>query len=193
MKIELLSITPNAEKLIEEAARTCYASQDKMGEGSEGKLIKHLISSGHHSPLEHGVASFRVSDVSRAFLAQFSRHRLLSMSVKSQRYVNEENFTAVVPKTILNNDYALDRFYGCMSRIKRTYQDLVDLGIPKEDARYVLPNATTTELIVSANFREWRHIINLRCSKKAQWEIRDFANEVLLILKEHAPNVFEDL
>jgi len=193
MKIELLSITPNAEKLIEEAGRTAYQSQDKITDNSASKFIKRLIKMGHTSVLEHSNASFRISDVSRAFSHQLVRHRLASFTQKSQRYVSEKEFEYVIPDSIKNNERALGIFKFMMDEINWNYQELQKLGIRNEDARFILPNACTTEIVITANFRIWRHIIKLRTDKAAQWEIRNVCNEILKVLKEKAPACFEDL
>jgi thymidylate synthase (FAD) len=190
-KVILLSITPNAEDLIEDAGRTCYQSFDKKGPGSKERFIKMLIKNGHLSVLEHASATFRLGGCSRAMTHQLVRHRLASYSQRSQRYVNEYQFDYAVPPSIIRHGKA-ERFREMMATIQSWYQELRDAGIPKEDARFVLPNACTTEIVVSANFREWRHIFSQRCTPQAQWEIRWFACEMLRILNLHAPATFAD-
>ena len=108
LDVQLLMITPDCEKLIESAGRTCYESYDKATEDSHEKLIRHLVKSNHTSVLEHASATFRFTGISRAFLAQITRHRLASYSVKSQRYVKESNFDYITPDSIKNNEYALE-------------------------------------------------------------------------------------
>ena len=191
-KVELLSITPNAEKLIEAAGRTSYMSFDKQGEDSEKRFIRMLTKSGHLSVLEHAYATFRVSGASRAFTHQLVRHRLCSLIQQSQRYVDESNFSYIEPDSIKNNLEAHSVFIDFMGKAKEAYLKLNRLKIKKEDARYVLPNAVESQIVVSANFREWRHIIDLRGKPQSQWEIRKVAIEILKILKKHAPNVFGD-
>lgn len=192
MKVELLFITPNAEKLIESAGRTCYLSFGKQGEGTEKAFIKMLIKMGHLSVLEHAYATFRISGVSRAFTHQLVRHRLCSYSQQSQRYVDESNFSYVEPDSIKNNPEAHSIFTEFMGKAKKTYSELQKLGVKNEDARFVLPNAVETQIVVTANLREWRHIIELRGEPGAQWEIRRAAVEILKILKKHTPTVFAD-
>jgi thymidylate synthase (FAD) len=192
MKVELLFITPNAEKLIESAGRTCYLSFGKQGEGTEKAFVKMLIKMGHLSVLEHAYATFRISGVSRAFTHQLVRHRLCSYSQQSQRYVDESNFSYVEPDSIKNNPEAHSLFEDFMDKARKTYSELQKLGIKNEDARFVLPNAVETQIVVTANLREWRHIIELRGEPGAQWEIRRAAVEILKILKKHAPTVFAD-
>ena len=191
-KVELLSITPNAEKLIEAAGRTSYLSFPKQKENSEKTFIRMLIKNQHLSVLEHAYATFRISNVSRAFTHQLVRHRLCSFIQQSQRYVDESNFNYIEPDSIKENPEAHTIFIGLMDRAKEAYIKLHKLGVRKEDARYVLPNATGSQIVMSANFREWRHIIELRGEPQSQWEIRRVAIEILKILKKHAPTVFGD-
>ena len=191
-KVELLSITPNAEKLIEAAGRTSYMSFDKQGEDSEKRFIRMLVKSGHHSVLEHAYATFRISGASRSFTHQLVRHRLCSFIQQSQRYVDESSFNYIEPDSIKKNPEAHSVFIDFMNKAKETYLKLNKLKIKKEDARYVLPNAVESQVVVSANFREWRHVIDLRGKAQSQWEIRRVAIEILKILKRHAPNVFGD-
>ncbi len=191
-KVELLSITPNAEKLIEAAGRTSYMSFDKQGQDSEKRFIRMLVKSGHHSVLEHAHATFRISGASRSFTHQLVRHRLCSIIQQSQRYVDESNFNYIEPDSIKNNPKAHSVFVDFMDKAKEAYLKLNGLKIKKEDARYVLPNAVESQVVVSANFREWRHVIDLRGKAQAQWEIRKVVIEILKVLKRHAPNVFGD-
>jgi thymidylate synthase (FAD) len=191
LKVTLLSITPDAEKLIEEAGRTCYLSFDKIGADSARDFIQKLIKMGHDSPLEHACATFRIENCSRAMTHQLVRHRLMSVSQQSQRYVDEENFSFVVPPTVPKEFQK--EFSDDMEAIRQMYIKWRDKGLKKEDARFVLPNACTSEIVVTANFREWRHIIKLRTSATAQWEIRLVSTKILEILKEQAPACFSDI
>ncbi len=192
MKVELLFITPDAEKLIESAGRTCYQSFGKQGKDTEKAFIRMLVKMGHLSVLEHASATFRISGVSRAFTHQFVRHRLCSFTQQSQRYVDESNFSYIEPESIRNNPEAHSMFTEFMDDAKKAYSELQKLGIKNEDARFVLPNAVETQIVVTANLREWRHIVELRGEPGAQWEIRKAAIEVLRVLKKHVPTVFED-
>lgn len=192
MKVELLYITPEPEKVIEKAGRVAHQSFDKETPDSHIKFIRMLIKLGHTSVLEHAVASFKISGVSRSLTHQLVRHRIASYTQKSQRYVDESTFEYVTPDKIKENEVALNLYNNFMNYCKETYKKLKELGIPKEDARFVLPNATKTEIVLTANFREFRHMISLRGSKEAQWEIRRMFIEILKILKEYAPTVFED-
>ena len=191
-RVELLSITSHAEKLIEAAGRTSYLSFDKQGEDTEKRFIRMLIKSGHLSVLEHAYATFRISGVSRSFTHQLVRHRLCSFIQQSQRYVDESNFNYIEPDSIKENPEAHSIFIDLVIRAKEAYIKFHKLGVRKEDSRYVLPNATGSQIVMSANFREWRHIIDLRGEPQSQWEIRRVAIEILKILKKHAPTVFGD-
>lgn len=190
IQVELLAMTPDPESVIEQAGRTCYLSFDKIGADSSSQFIHRLIQMGHDSPLEHACATFRIKNVSRAMTHQLVRHRLMSVSQQSQRYVEEESFRYVVPESIAPQDR--DEYRRDMEIIRQMYQKWRQKGLLREDARFVLPNACTSEIVVSANFREWRHILHLRTSKKAQWEIRNACLQILEILKQKAPDCFYD-
>jgi len=192
MKVELLSITPDAEKLIETAGRISHLSYDKQTEDSYKEFIKRIIKLGHFSILVHAYATFKISEISRACSHQLVRHRICSFTQQSQRYVDESNFEYIIPDSVSNNLKAYELFTDFVNKAKSVYIELLKLGIKKEDARYVLPNATTTQIIMTANFREWRHIIELRGNINSQWEIRRIIIEILKILKSYAPNCFED-
>jgi thymidylate synthase (FAD) len=192
MKVELVSITPDAEKLIETAGRISHLSYDKQTEDSYKEFIKRIIKLGHFSILEHAYATFKISGISRACSHQLVRHRICSFTQQSQRYVDESNFEYIIPDSVRNNLKAYELFTDFVNKAKSVYIELLKLGIKKEDARYVLPNATTTQIIMTANFREWRHIIELRGNINSQWEIRRIMIEILKILKSCAPNCFGD-
>ncbi|HUT98971.1 MAG TPA: FAD-dependent thymidylate synthase [bacterium] len=191
--VELLAVTPEPERLIEAAGRTCYLSLDKTGEDTAARFSRMLLRSGHHSVFEHASATFRVRGGSRAFTHQLVRHRLCAFSQQSQRYVDERGFGVVKPDSIAGNPEAEKIFNEHIAHSHEAYDRLRRLcGIPKEDARFVLPNAAESEIVITANFREWRYILELRGDHAAQWEIRRFAVEVFKVLVGHAPNVFGD-
>lgn len=192
MKVELVDITADAENLIADSARVCYQSHAK-DESSNTKLVEKLRSLGHLSTFEHAKATFKVSGISRACSHQLVRHRHFSFSQLSQRYVDETNFAYVTPKTIGDKADASNAYVEFMKQVHGTYKKLVELGVPREDARFVLPNATETEIVVTANFRALREFIEIRKSEKAQWEIRQLAERMLALLMEKAPNAFGDL
>lgn len=191
LAVELVSMTPDPEEVIEQAGRTCYLSFDRMEADSHGGFIQRLIKMGHESPLEHAYATFRIRNCSRAMTHQLVRHRLMAVSQQSQRYVNEEAFAYVVPESMPVE--WVDDFHEDMKTIQQMYRKWRDRGLRKEDARFVLPNACISEIVVSANFREWRHIFKLRTSSKAQWEIRDACRAMLALLTEQASACFDDI
>lgn len=192
MNVELLAYTPNPEVLIAKAASTCYDSVPKDLEKAR-KMIQAIIKSGHESVIEHSSASFEVSGVSRVLTHELVRHRLFSFSQRSQRYVDEANPSYVIPEEIENNPKAKEVFIEAMDNAWNSYNKLQALGLKNEMSRYVLPNACTTKICISGNFREWRNFLKLRLSKRAQHEIRNLANVILNKLIEIAPSCFEDL
>lgn len=191
LEVELVSITPEPERVIEQAGRTCYLSFDRLEADSHEGFIRRLIKMGHESPLEHAYATFRIRNCSRAMTHQLVRHRLMSVSQQSQRYVAEDRFAYVVPETVPPE--MREEFHHDMGIIQEMYRKWRGRGLRKEDARFVLPNACVSEMVVSANFREWRHIFKLRTSSKAQWEIRDACRAMLAIMTQRASACFEDI
>jgi thymidylate synthase (FAD) len=191
LEVTLVAITPDAQKVIEQAGRTCWKSLGKADDNSQDGFIRRLIAMEHESPLEHAYATFRLRHCSRAMTHQLVRHRLMAVSQQSQRYVDERQFQYVVPETMPPE--FLDDFHNDMKTIQQMYQKWRDRGLKKEDARFVLPNACTSEIVISADFREWRHIFKLRLSKKAQWELRNACRMMADILCKHAPACFADI
>ena len=190
-----MSITPDAEDVIEKACRTCYLSFHRYDPPkSTEELIKKVIRKGHHSVLEHATATFRIKGGSRVFTHEMVRHRLMSPSQESQRYVEygkTKEYEFVIPVTVEQTRFK-DDFKEKALEMEKLYSDMVKEGVPKEDARYILPNATVSEIVVSANYRELRHIFEVRCHPRAHWEIREICLEMLKIMKEKAPIVFWD-
>lgn len=191
MEIELIAITPDSEGVIEQAARVCYQSDAKAGGDGAESFLPKLLRAGHETPFEHASATFRIRGCSRAMTHQLVRHRLMAVCQKSQRYVSENGFDYVTPPS-LPPEYAAD-YEADMETIRLMYLKWKSRGLRNEDARFVLPNACASEIMISANFREFRHIIRMRCSPHAQWEIREMAHRLLELLWERAPNVFGDL
>ncbi len=193
--VELMSITPNAEQVIELACRTCYLSFHRYNPpDSTRELIKKVIKKKHHSVLEHGMATFRIKGGSRTFTHELVRHRLMSPSQESQRYVEygkTRNFDVVLPPTIEQSPFK-DRYLEMAAECEALYTDMVKSEIPKEDARYILPGGTTSEIVISANFREFRHIFQVRCNPRAHWEIRGICLKMLEILLKEVPILFDD-
>ncbi|MCU0846678.1 MAG: FAD-dependent thymidylate synthase [Spirochaetes bacterium] len=190
--VKLLAVTPFSEKLVEEAGRTCYLSLDRITGESERNFVRRCIKNGHHSILEHASATFRILGASRAFTHQLVRHRLASFSQQSQRYVDEKEFNYIIPDDILANADAAAIYREFMEKSRETYMKLRSLGMRKEDSRFVLPNALESQIVFSANFREFRTIFNLRLDRSAQWEIRRVCMEMLRVLQKEAPAVFGD-
>ncbi|NIQ06822.1 MAG: FAD-dependent thymidylate synthase, partial [Candidatus Korarchaeota archaeon] len=148
---------------------------------------------GHVSVIEHASFSFSIEGVSRAMTHQLVRHRIASYTQQSQRYVAYDTSDQyVVPPSLDDNPVAKKIFDKTVTRISEAYRELLDLGIPREDARFILPNAARTNIIVTMNARELLHFFNLRCCIRAQWEIREVANEMLKQVKEVAPALFND-
>ncbi|MDO5307028.1 MAG: FAD-dependent thymidylate synthase [bacterium] len=178
--VNLISKPENMLKTIYTACRTCYSADMPINiynstddEEKMLKLIERVISSGHYSTIEHIQVSFAISNVSRACTHQLVRHRHMSFSQKSQRYVKEKGqFDYIIPPTIEKNPEMKLKFENLMSEISKVYGELTDAGILAEDARAVLPNATSTSLVASLNLRELIHLANLRLCTRAQYEIR---------------------
>jgi len=188
MKVELRWITPNALEHIEWDARLCYDSHDKIKEGSAAKLVRACVNKGHHSITEHASASFYVSGVTRALLAQLTRHRHLSFCVRSQRYCKENPFTYTIPDSLTSD--AKNAFIAAMHSAQTTYNNLISIGVKPEDARGVLPNACHTEFVVTANFRAWAELMPKRTDRAAQGEIQKLANMIQDVLQKECPAVF---
>ena len=178
--VKLISKPENMLKTIYTACRTCYSADmpqniyDKADDEEKMlKLIERIISSGHYSTIEHIQVSFAISNVSRSCTHQLVRHRHMSFSQKSQRYVKEKGqFDYLIPPTIERNPELKQKFENFMKEISDKYLEFTEAGIPAEDARAVLPNACATSLVASLNLRELIHIANLRLCTRAQYEIR---------------------
>lgn len=203
LTVALEAITPDAEQLIERACRTCYLSFHRFSPPESTKeLIQKVIRKQHHSVLEHAVATFRIKGASRVLTHELVRHRFISPSQESQRYVcyadkpgrkKTRNFDVVMPLSFKGDNYDFsDRYQEVIERCYNFYEEMLDAGVPPEDARYILPNSTTSEIVITANFRELRHFIWVRTNERAHWEIRQAAIEMLKIMQERAPIVFWD-
>lgn len=156
-------------------------------------LLKSLVKKGHGSVLEHCCFTFSIEGISRSCSHQLVRHRIASYSQQSQRYVNGKFFDYVIPPEINKDESRRGEFIEHMNMVMDLYNWFVERGVKKEDARYLLPNATTTNIVVTMNARELLHFIELRSSPRAQWEIRKLAKEMLSQLKEVAPVIFGEL
>ena len=204
-RVKLLQMTENPIPLIHAAARQCYSSRfagDIFGEDGDlkkkEKFIERVIASGHESPLEHIQFTFAIEGVSRALTHQLVRHRIASYSQQSQRYVKQEDFDYVVPPSIEEDEELKEEFLRAIERIKEGYRNLIrrfeEKGIVGEeanqDARFILPQAAETKIVVSMNARQLLHFFSQRCCMRAQWEIRGLANKMLEICKAKLPTVF---
>jgi thymidylate synthase (FAD) len=178
------------EALLEHAGRACYRSEPK---GDPGKFLRARIREGHESIIEHASVTFEISGISRACSHQLVRHRIASYSQESQRYVDMSEPEFVVPPSVAESSEAQAIWDRFMDQVADTYHQLRGLGVRKEDARFVLPNAAATTIIVTMNFRALRHFFSVRCERGAQWEIRRLAREMLRQVHELAPSVFGDL
>lgn len=183
MKVILLSHTLDGATLCGQAAAVCTAS------GNPAKSLRAALASGHESVLEHVSFTFRIEGLSRAALAQLTRHRLASFDVESQRYVKLEDVRMVMPDSIARSEF-LQEAEVCLTGSMDLYKRMVAAGIPTEDARYVTPQAVVTNLLVTMNARELRHFFRLRCCNRAQWEIRGVADAMLAICKKVVPELF---
>ncbi|MFH1860450.1 MAG: FAD-dependent thymidylate synthase [bacterium] len=196
MRVELLEHTPEPEHLVALAAKLCYSNADidellqkEVTAEQTTAFIHKLLKMGHLSPFEHINFTFGVEGISRAASHQLVRHRIASYSQQSQRYVTYQNFEFVVPPSISSTELSCE-FSEAMEYLQGIYHKLISSGIPPEDARFVLPNACTTKIIVTMNARELMHFFRLRCCNRAQWEIRAMAIEMLERVKAVAPNIF---
>lgn len=199
MLVALLNFTPDPEKTICLAARLCYSDnripelEEKVSRISIEKFLSKILSMGHLSVLEHASFTYGIEGISRATSHQLVRHRLASYSQQSQRYVTFDKPEYVLPPSIENDAGRAKRFNSAIKRAYRLYKELVEEGVPAEDARYLLPNAAATKIIVTMNARELLHFFRLRCCERAQWEIREMATRMAVLAKEAAPIVFKDV
>lgn len=221
MNVILLAHTPDPEKIAASAAKLCYSDsdilsiKDSLTDEKIADYIDMLVSIGHESVMEHVSFTFGIEGISRACSHQLVRHRIASYSQKSQRYVNENAFNYVTPPAIEENDKAYAEFERIMNEITGSYAEIADLlteshkekfiaegmdeksaaskarKLANEDARFILPNACETQIVVTMNVRSLFNFFRHRCCNRAQWEIRAVANEMLRLCLETAPNIFK--
>lgn len=197
LNVELLAHTPDCEKIVASAAKLCYSSSEIKGimNGLDEEKIKSfldkLMSMGHESPIEHVSFTFGIEGISRALTHQLVRHRIASYSQKSQRYVKEGQFEYIIPPTITGDEASEYLFKDLMSRTQEIYNTLIANGIPAEDARFILPNACETKIVCTMNARTLMNFFHHRCCERAQWEIRELATQMLMLVKEVAPTLFK--
>lgn len=199
MHVELLYHTPDPERAIATAARLCYAPvgaaelMETMPEERVRSVLTTIMSSGHFSTLEHASYTFAIDGVSRALTHQLVRHRIASFNQQSQRYVKFTDGVAVVkPESVATSPEKEAVFDEAIEACVTAYRKLLDAGVPAEDARYLLPNAAESKIVVTMNVRELLHFFSLRCCNRAQWEIRDMAHRMLELARPTAPFVFAD-
>ena len=222
MKVLLISHTPEPEKVIATAAKLCYSSSDigslfdGLTDDKVQSFIEMLVSIGHESVLEHVSFTFGIEGISRAWSHQLVRHRIASYSQKSQRYVNENGFEFITPPAIAEDPEAKAVFDEEMQRLTECYDKIADILTEKhkaeftaqgmdektasskarkmanEDARFVLPNACETKIVVTMNVRSLFNFFKHRCCNRAQWEIRAVADEMLRLCCQAAPTVFKN-
>ncbi len=193
MKVTLVQNTPTPEEHIGLLAGICYG---KTGEQSPEQCIKraeHCVTKGHLSTLRFAHATFLVEDISRICSHQFVRSKHLDFLQRSQRYCNEEETNVVIPESLKKYDECNYGISDFIYNAQILYENLIKDGIKKEDARFILPQGTTTELLVVGNFQAWYDFIKLRSGKEAQWEIRAVAHEINRQLHGIAPNIFKEL
>lgn len=196
MNVELLTHTPEPELVVAAAARLCYSNSSIEALLEKSRIeretfLEKITSLGHLSVLEHVSFSFGVEGISRACSHQLVRHRLASYSQQSQRYVSHrKRFDAVTPDSIAAQPELKQRYDALLDDIHQFYAELLEAGVPAEDARFVLPNAATTKIVVTMNGRELLHFFTLRTCRRAQWEIQEVAKRMLLLVKPLAPILF---
>lgn len=199
MKVKLIRYLPDPERVCAAAALTSPGSGgtseifESMDLEKARKTLKRIMSYGHVSVIEHANFTFSIEEVSRALTHQLVRHRMASYTQQSQRYVTYDTLKEyVTPPSILDKPEAKKIFDETLLTISETYKKLLDMGIQKEDARYILPNAAKTNIVVTMNARELRHFFNLRCCARTQWELREVATEMLRQVRNVAPSLFEN-
>ena len=196
MNVKLIGFTPNPEKLPAMAAKLTHSKTkpedlDKSSEKELNAILEYVMKLGHTSVIEHTCFTFAISDVSRSLTHQLVRHRIASYAQQSQRYVNLEEPNYVVPPTIEKDKKLKKAYEETMDVIWKQYNKLLQIDIPAEDSRYVLPNAACTNIIVTMNARSLLNFFELRCCFHAQWEIRKLANKMLQEVKKVAPIIFK--
>lgn len=196
MKVTLISYTPNPERTVAAAARLCYSPvgveeiMKDMSDEEAGEFLETIMQMGHLSTIEHASFTFAVEGISRVLSHQLVRHRIASYSQQSQRYVREDEFEYITPPSIKANPEALEIYEDMMRRIQEAYNRLTEM-VHQEDARYVLPNACETKVILTMNCHSLLNFFRLRCCNRAQWEIRSLAYKMLNEAKKVAPTIFE--
>ena len=195
--VKLIASTPDADKVVAAAAKICYSPSgaaeilDGLDEGKTASFLAMLRKAGHFSPFEHASFTFAIEGLSRVATHQLVRHRVASYSQQSQRYVEMKGNCCIVPPSVAENAEAKAVFEKQAEAAFETYRKLVDLGVPREDARFILPHGFETRLVVTMNARELHHVFALRLCRRAQWEIRETARGMLREARAAAPQLFD--
>ncbi len=195
MRVNLIEYTPNPDKTAAFAARVCYSSNPhslKLDDEEIKKILRRVIKSGHHSVLEHVNFTFLIEGISRVATHQLVRHRIASYSQQSHRYTKIKPDSFATPPSIEENQKAKELFEKHLKNSIELYEKLIELGIKKEDARFVIPQAVVSNIVITMNARELLHFFALRCCVRAQWEIREAAIQMLKLAKSKAPIIFEN-
>jgi len=204
LKVILIRHTLSPEETVALGAKLCYSKstiedlRDRISAKDQSAFIDKLMSMGHQSVLEHASFTFGIEGVSRVLLAQLTRHRIASFSVQSQRYVSyESGFGYIIPDSIRAlGEEAVAKYHSQMETMESWYrgwqQELGNGETSNQDARFVLPNACETRLLLTMNVRELRHFFSLRMCNRAQWEIRHMAEQMFLLCLETAPALFRN-
>ena len=204
LNVVLLRHTPEPEEVVAMAAKLCYSPsgveelQQKIEARDQAAFVEKLATIGHLSPIEHVSFTFGIEGISRACSHQLVRHRVASYSQQSQRYVRAEQFDYIIPPSIKQDPALMREFEKCMAEAQENYtrvlKRLEDFGLKGEagqqDARYLLPNAAETKIVVTMNARELLHFFRVRCCNRAQWEIREMTERMLGLVKKTAPTIF---
>ena len=200
LQVKLLSYTTNPEQNVVAAIRQCYSQvgakeiKQKTNKETMIRLIRQVIASGHTSTLEHASFTFSIEGVSRVTEIQLIRHRIgCSYSIQSGRYVKRGEAQYVIPPAILKGDKKIvNKIKKHFENTQKLYNELIDAGVKAEDARYCQPQSLKTKIVVTMNIRALMHFFNLRCCRRAQWEIQEVARQMLKIVKGKAPIIFEN-
>lgn len=223
LKVKLMAHTPNPDAIVAAAAKLCYSPvgveeiSKKLTDEEVAKFVSNLVSMGHESPIEHVTFTFGIEGISRSCSHQIVRHRIASFSQQSQRYVKLDQFEYIIPPEIERNEEAKKIFIESMNKCQedydklveilfaKHYQELLDKGVSEkkaksqaekmsiEDARYVFPNACETKMVFTINARSLYNFFHHRCCERAQWEIRELATEMLRLVREVAPILFNNV
>jgi thymidylate synthase (FAD) len=194
--VKLLASTPDAAKVVASAAKLCYSPSgaadifNGLDAEKVSTFLNMLRESGHLSVFEHVSFTFAIEGISRVTTHQLVRHRVASYSQQSQRYVGMTKQDCIIPPSVLSNPVALAMFSQQNKEAMDCYNKLVEIGVPKEDARFILPHGMETRIVVTMNARELHHFFALRLCKRAQWEIRELARNMYILAKEAAPELF---